>query len=1411
MTDSSRKPRRSFEADQMASMTEHTFSGTNAEVTLGLRQPIPHLPDASDLVSDRPKLLSSTMLMASGTLVSRILGLVRVLLVVYLLGANSRQGDMFSLASEIPSAAYMLLAGGILNAILVPQLMRAMSRDADGGQAFSDRIVTLFLLLLFGLTALLTIGAGLVMRVMSDSSWRDPALSGQYHSLLILAALCMPQVFFYGAFFLGGQILNARGSFGPLMWAPVLNNAIQILMLGLYAVVWGFRTDTAAPFTTGQVLLLGIGSVVGVACQAAVLLPFLRKVGFRYHPRFDFLHTGLGSTAHMAKWALALVLIDQVNYIVVVKLASRATTDTSDGAGLTVFNNAMLISLLPHALVTVSLATALLPSLSHLAAINAWKRFTEQFVSNLRLVYAAIIPVALLFITLGIPVVTLVWPVSKGGMYIGWTLMVLGAGLIPFTLRFLVNKGFNSMENTRTPFFVEIIFVVVTCLVSLFLVLVLQAPIAWIAPSLALAYTLGYVGSGGVAWLLLRRGVPQLKSTRLTGFTIRLIGLSIPGALIAGGLCWAQNRYLPGFFAHAVGAFLAIVVGVGVYWGLAKLARVPEILELGTIIASRIRKEPTMDPSTTPGNVPDQADSMTAALDGDETAALDYQARFDSPENQPILTGLTPLVPGALIADRYRLGTLAGHIGQATRWAGADESLSRPIFLTAFANDSATAAVFEAVRAASGAMDARFLRILDAGQDADCAYIVSEWADARTLTDILINGPLTSEESAWVVREVATAMASVHAMHLYHCRLDPNTVHISTAGGIKISGLAVNRALTPRDNDDQLSRKDMQAMDVAACGGLLYACLTGTWPGSGDTGLPASPRDPDGLRTPARVRASVPANLDRVTQQILSFRDPHHIASARGVADALTHILGSKNITPALVSRALGVAEVASAAAAGGTGVTRGAGGVGEDGSGAGGVSGAVGAAVGGAADDHRGQPVPLASFGLDHPHAQSPRIIPARDQNPGDPVASGTALGTTGATGVSAMGTGLPGPGLVASDTGSIGRGADGGPVDSAPIGGPGMTGGSTGPGSSSVAYTGRTDNPAANSGYAGSEGGPGTGASGVGANVMAGGSGLPATSGAYSTAIDQTGVAGGSQVPGAAVLGGAASGESTARIGGGVDGGSVDGQGSPTGYRLRGAYEHSGSNPATEAHGEADGRSTDPWADPEDGDNEAGSAQPRARALRPPLIPPHRARLWSRVSVIVLILLVVALITAVVIGLYNTARNPRPTAPTTPAAAIELAVRPIIGSAVFDPAGDGGDEAENSDQVPKAYDGDPATAWSTELYGGTYIPDQKPGVGVVFDFGQPVAISQVLMTINLKPVTLTVYVPQPDPATATSPDMASVNNWKALTTATLSEPTTTIDLTATTTQYVLIYFTGLADVDDVHQADIAEITFKG
>ena len=214
------------------------------------------------------RLLSAGAVMAAGTALSRVLGFVRLVVLVYLFGNASRQADMFAVANTLPNSMYILLAGGVLNTVLVPQLVRAVRRDADGGEAYTNRVMTVGLLGLGIVTVLLTLAVPLVVALYSGPGWKAPGVETQYASMTALAYWCMPQIFFYGVHVLAGQVLNARDRFGPMMWAPIANNVVSVGVLGIFSVVFG-QTRTGEAFTGPQEIVLGLGATAGIAVQPA--------------------------------------------------------------------------------------------------------------------------------------------------------------------------------------------------------------------------------------------------------------------------------------------------------------------------------------------------------------------------------------------------------------------------------------------------------------------------------------------------------------------------------------------------------------------------------------------------------------------------------------------------------------------------------------------------------------------------------------------------------------------------------------------------------------------------------------------------------------------------------------------------------------------------------------------------------------------------------------------------------------------------------------------------------------------------------------------------------------------------------------------------------------------------------------
>jgi putative peptidoglycan lipid II flippase len=483
----------------------------------------------------------------------------------------------------------MLLAGGALNVVLVPQLIRHIHEDEDGGEAYTNRIVTAFLLFVAAASVVLTIAAPLVTAIYSDSEWRQlPELVEQYRSMVLLMTLCLPQIFFWGMFFVGGQVLNARGSFGPMMWAPVANNAVQVVVLGLYAAIWGFETDTSGPFSTSQLLLLGIGSFVAVVTQAITLWLFMKRVGFRYRPRFDFVGTGLRQTLSIAKWTLLLVVVGEIGSWVFTQVGSGAVTGGS-GAGNMVYEAAAVVPLLPHSLVTVSIATALFPEQSRRAASGDYSGLANLLTKGIRLSVTMIFPLALLLIVLGVPIASLFYSAEKGGILVGWTLSVLGANLIGYTFQFLVLRTFYAMEDTKSPFLATLVLEAVRMSAVLVAFAVVGVGSEKVAPVLAGCYTGACVVETVWAMWRLHRRVPQIVFSGTVAFAGRVLLASAPGALLAWGICQLQTEYWPGFWGQLTGLAIAGLSALGFYLLGTKILRVPEIWSVISQVSDKLK------------------------------------------------------------------------------------------------------------------------------------------------------------------------------------------------------------------------------------------------------------------------------------------------------------------------------------------------------------------------------------------------------------------------------------------------------------------------------------------------------------------------------------------------------------------------------------------------------------------------------------------------------------------------------------------------------------------------------------------------------------------------------------------------------------------------------------------------------
>ncbi|MEU5337216.1 murein biosynthesis integral membrane protein MurJ [Streptomyces asoensis] len=535
-------------------------------------------------------LLKSSAVMAAGTMVSRLTGFVRSALIVSALGVGLL-GDTFQVAYQLPTMIYILTVGGGLNSVFVPQLVRAMKEDEDGGEAFANRLLTLVMVALGLLTVAAIAAAPVLIRLLSDSVASDPAAN---EVGITFVRYFLPSIFFMGVHVVMGQILNARGKFGAMMWTPVLNNIVIIVTLGMFIWVYGTAADSGMKVTTippeGE-RLLGIGVLLGLVVQALAMIPYLRETGFKLRLRFDWKGHGLGKAATLAKWTVLFVLANQAGALVVTQLSTSAGKDSPvDGTGFAAYANAQLIWGLPQAIITVSLMAALLPRISRSAAEGDAGAVRDDISQGLRTTAVAIVPIAFGFLALGIPMCTLIFGSSgtSEATNMGFMLMAFGLGLIPYSVQYVVLRAFYAYEDTRTPFYNTVIVAAVNAGASAVCYFVL--PARWAVVGMAASYGLAYAIGVGVAWNRLRKRLGgDLDGSHVLRTYARLCIASVPAALISGAACYGIGHSLG---QGVVGSFAALLAGgvllFGTFFVAARRMRIEELNSLVGMVRGRL-------------------------------------------------------------------------------------------------------------------------------------------------------------------------------------------------------------------------------------------------------------------------------------------------------------------------------------------------------------------------------------------------------------------------------------------------------------------------------------------------------------------------------------------------------------------------------------------------------------------------------------------------------------------------------------------------------------------------------------------------------------------------------------------------------------------------------------------------------
>jgi putative peptidoglycan lipid II flippase len=533
-----------------------------------------------------PALLRSSSTMAAGTILSRLTGFARSYVIVAAVGTGLL-GDAYATAFTIPTVLYFLLIGGALNAVFIPQLVRHMKDDADQGLAYAQRLLTLVTIILVVITIVAVACAPFIMRLYGISD----AIPAQYDVAVAFARYTLPGILFYGIFVMFQQVLTSRDSFAAPMFAPILNNIVVIAtgIAFLYAVGFPTRAPEPDQITSSEAALLGIGTLLGVIAQTVVLVPSLRRVGFRWRPRFDYRGAGLGRAGNLAAWTFLYVLVNQVSLLVIIRIANTvaadgALSDTAE-AGYAAYQNAYLLFILPHGIATVSIATALLPRISRHAADNRLDMLRDDLTAGLRLAAVVLVPSSVFFVLFGIAIGPALYGFANGAS-IGALLAVFALGLVPFSSFYILHRAFYAQEDTRAVALLGLAVNVVNVSASLlFSSLLPSVKVLGLALGFALSYTVGL-------WLsrrVLSRRIGSLRDATTRRTYWRILGASLAAAVLAGSVLIGLLLVLGGGRVQIlVATIVAGILYVGTYVIVCRTLDVREVRELTNLIGGRL-------------------------------------------------------------------------------------------------------------------------------------------------------------------------------------------------------------------------------------------------------------------------------------------------------------------------------------------------------------------------------------------------------------------------------------------------------------------------------------------------------------------------------------------------------------------------------------------------------------------------------------------------------------------------------------------------------------------------------------------------------------------------------------------------------------------------------------------------------
>lgn len=822
------------------------------------RGPRPQAPRAPQAPPRRAELSDAAVVsrswgMAFATLVSRITGFLRIVLLAAILGAAL--SSSFTVANQLPNMVAALVLEATFTAIFVPVLARAERDDADGGAAFVRRLVTLATALLLLTTVLSVAAAPLLVRLMlgSDPQVNEPLTTA-------FAYLLLPQIIFYGLTSVYMAILNNRNVFGPPAWAPVLNNVVAIITLCVYVLVPGELSIDPVEMGNAKLLVLGIGTTLGVVAQAGILLYSLRQHRVDLRPLWG-IDDRLKKFGTMAVAMMLYVLISQIGLIVGNEIASHAAA-----SGPAIYNYAWLLLQLPFGMIGVTVLTVVMPRLSRNAAANDNPAVLADFSLATRLTMVTLIPIVA-FMTVGGPAIgSALFAYGNFGAtdagYLGMAITLSAFTLIPYSMLLLELRVFYAREQPWIPIVLIVVITVVKIAGSL-VAPHLTDDRELVAGYLGLANGLGFLAGATVGYVLLRSALRPPRGRMIELPVIRTILVTVCASLGSGLLAYLADKLL-GFdrlteHGGAAGSLLRLVllgvIMLPVIVTVLVAAKVPDALAAVAFVKRRLgRGGPAPTPAVQVSSaVPDSgrtsvpypghgisspvpprpgASATGGAYRGSGTTGGLRKgfAVTDAPADQgsaPISdtsggSDDVALRAGAVVADgRYRLLVFHGGPPDLQFWHALDIALDRQVALTFIDHDgelpqSMVQEILTRTSKLSHIEGPGLARILDVTRLGHGGLVVSEWIRGGSLAEVAATEP-SPMGGARAIQSLASTAESAHRAGVALSIDHPGRIRVSIEGDVVLAFPGTLPSATPED-------------DIRGVGATLYALLVNRWP-----------------------------------------------------------------------------------------------------------------------------------------------------------------------------------------------------------------------------------------------------------------------------------------------------------------------------------------------------------------------------------------------------------------------------------------------------------------------------------------------------------------------------------------------------------------------------------------------------